>query len=77
MHFSLNCTAPSIPDVVADNPKGAATFFNIEVAGLINFNNDLIKIDPKAPPDTIIFFLFVLCLILYLFKCYYLLNFLT
>ena len=55
MHFSLNCTNPSIPDVVADNPKGAATFFNIEVADLINFDNNLIKIDPKAPPNTIIF----------------------
>ena len=41
--------------IAAINPKGANIFPN-EIAGLINFGNNLPKIDPKAPPDIISFF---------------------
>ena len=47
----------SILLIAADNPSGKPTFVNIEVAGFINFGKNLIKTDPKAPPDFIILFI--------------------
>ena len=55
--FFFFLIAPSIPDIAADNPKGAATFFNTEVAGLINFGKNLIKNDPKPLPVLLFFYL--------------------
>ena len=49
--------AAYVADIAARRPKGVNTFFHNEIAGLVSFGKNLIKIDPKAPPDFIILFI--------------------
>ena len=49
MHFFK--IAASVALIAADIPKVANMFSPNEITGLINFGNNLSRIDPKALPD--------------------------
>ena len=67
----LFCILPSIADIEAAKPNGANIFLADGNATFINGPGNLPNNLPKNPPDSIIFFVFVLYLILCQLSNYY------